>query len=114
MPRILIPVAALMLMTGPALAAPGLGASSWSVNSETSSAASENDKLSLFEKLARVIGLKAVSSELAGGADATVRPSAAPNDQECKEQRQGKTPAKEPEKKTAAKQTGPEPVYLAF
>lgn len=114
MPRILIPAAALMMIAVPAAAAPGLGASSWSVNSETSSSASYNEGLSLFERLARLVGGKAVSTELVGATDATVPSSAVPADQECQEQRQSKAPAKENEKKTAAKQTGPEPVYLAF
>ncbi|GAB4525197.1 MAG: hypothetical protein Kow00133_13700 [Amphiplicatus sp.] len=115
MPRILIPVAALMLMAGPALAAPGFGASSWSVSGEASSTASESDKLGLFEMLARLVGAKpAVSSQLTAGAEAGAHPSVVPSDQACEEQSQSKA-AKRKEKKTAAnKQPGPEPVYLAF
>jgi hypothetical protein len=110
MPRAITIGAAIALLATPALAAPGLGSSSWTVSSNNASARAEAGETSV---LASLLGLFNINIEKKKIVGASSDPASKPpvNKEACDQSKEAG--AEKAEKKKQA-QAGPEPVYLAF
>ncbi len=116
MPRILFIGLALMITSSAAYAAPGSNFTRLSASSErTSSSESQSQPSGFFEQVMNFFQLRASVKGVAAAAP-TPSESSTPTSaiKECEEEEVAGKSSKKKEDEKLAKQTGPEPIYLAF
>jgi len=101
--------AAIALLATPALAAPGLGSSSWTVSSNNTSARAEAGETSVLATLLGLFNITIEKKIVGASSDPASKPPV--NKEACD---QSKEAAAEKAAKKKQAQAGPEPVYLAF
>jgi len=116
MPRVLLIGLALIMTSSAAYAAPGSNFTRLSASSErTSSSESQAQPSGLFEQVMSFFQLRASVKGVAAAAP-TPSESSTPTSaiKECEEEEVAGKSSKKKEDEKLAKQTGPEPIYLAF